>query len=753
MIYVPQTSIDPGSGRGFQVQDPEQIRSFAPAQGAALGRAIQEGGTALQRTAGVLDDIQDKQDAAAAQAADNFFSEKLRGRMLQHTSLRGKAAVDDHEAVLADVQRLREEAASSLGTPEQRLLFEQSSEPTMRNARDRAGMHYVRENTAHYVGELDAAIALRQQEYADNTDNPAAMAEARGFYLGQIDARSEALGFGEKQAEQARREGLVALHAGALDGYVGNEDEEGLRNYLNDYGTEIPVAMRGQAKASLTAITTANTAARMLPEIQRTKPLIGDQVEHIGGMLQRREIGVRVHDELVNRAISADNRARAAADTRANELLHRAQVRVQLGEPISFTDLLALDDAGVGEDFDLFVQQGGKAVTTPYGHEMLWTAMADPRRFLNIPDAEAAYRIGRPLLDDSDLPRWMSGWAAAHASSTPSAATSRAKVQRGVEDDGTGWTKYLSDKAVQNVAADTYLAYIYRTSVHQEDVDEEYGFTADGGMSFKFDPKAQERFERFKIEMRQAANRRKWDINDLDDDQWKVLSDEVLTRRTTEGRPLSLLTGDEWGAAFVKDPVTGEDVRLASISPTAEGTTAGAPTLVQGRRDAEAMRSGRALAGQMLLRGTLNPLTVHSDVMFGLNRALDPRTNPMPAIGDVIDASLAAMRKDKADVEQAAVTARVREDFLRTLTRTVASNGFVYGEEAQGAFIESQLKLHEAELRRLGLTTDEVRTQLRAQVRSWEMQPEPRAPTNTDAPSFLDKLRRSLLTGTTPHMR
>ena len=199
-MQVPYNIGDPGAGVAQQSGIPDDYIhvSVNPDQfGAQIGQATEKLGGALDKGASTAADIidqrkqsQNETDVNATYA--NQFSPAFRQQVYDYKALSGKAAVDQRDATVANLEALRVQTRDSIDNPAQRRMFDELSRKHAELELDGIYAHANQQNQVYHLQTSNATLQDYTNTAADHADDP----KVFGTMLNSIYAETRGYGAG-----------------------------------------------------------------------------------------------------------------------------------------------------------------------------------------------------------------------------------------------------------------------------------------------------------------------------------------------------------------------------------------------------------------------------------------------------------------------------------------------------------------------------------------------------------------------------
>lgn len=468
-IGTPQ--LRPGSFTQFQDQSGRQLQQ--------AGRALEFAGGGLARLG---DSIRVENDAARAKEAIKTYRAFAQGQLSPtegFRSRRGKEAMDSYEATRNAFDMRRDSIASGLQNAEQRQLFLDGIEGTMRQSQSVMETHLAGQTRSYNLGETKASIDVEMDVYRDNLGDPMAAAESLARIRAHVGEYADVASFGPEQREALMRQTLEAAHTGAFDALMQEQDTEGARAYLNAHGSEMGAGIRRRAKGMLQKATRLETVMRVSDRMVDAGGTLTDMLDRVQELQQKGEISAEVRADVERRVEAAVLTRRREESVSAKQALDDAIQWVGTGAPLTPQMAQALEDSGESWKFDAYLNNGGAWRTTRHGFRKLFTI--SPAELMEFASREEVWDAFRSDLDDDNLAMMVGKWERAQAAA--------GRTLR----DAAGAASGAKDAFSLN--QDDHLMHLYRTL---PEVDENLAKIDEDGIA---------QWDRYRVAVVEEANR------------------------------------------------------------------------------------------------------------------------------------------------------------------------------------------------------------------------------------------------------
>lgn len=262
VIQVPRTSQQ--TGGSFEIGGGGAVQPFVDSTGQQIeevGGELVRAGVGLNRLGNQL---ADEINNARVKDADSAGYEFARSKQLEFESLVGpdalptKEAQSPREKSRIEIEKEFDRLAAGLDNDRQRMMFSKSAAHRLRNSSFAMEVHEVKQVRAYNIGRSEArAIQFGEEAisaYNPNDTSPVAsqvthlalqMMKRETREVGRLKGRSE------EEIEVQIDKALDLAHAGAINKQLGEQNPEGARKYLNQYGDELSPDMRSDLSKSI----------------------------------------------------------------------------------------------------------------------------------------------------------------------------------------------------------------------------------------------------------------------------------------------------------------------------------------------------------------------------------------------------------------------------------------------------------------------------------------------------------------------
>ena len=385
----------------------------------------------------------DNIDRAALTEADNRMAESVRETMQDpekgYLSTVGKSAVGDSRRRAEGTLKERREAIEAGLSADQRMAFAEQANRRQQRALAAMDEHEQHQGRVWAMGETEArAKSIGQDAVAAwGTQEWPVM---HGSLLTAIDDYADLAGLGDEGKKALRSAATTELHGSIVERLVGRGMTAEAKAHLAQYRDEVASDKAGdlgqlvaQADEEQTGIRTALQLGRDLPHLQQ-------QHEALAAAFEAGKITTDVYKTALShlRANDQERRAgRSQARTEAREEFqawaqqHRTKADWALRMmPTAMS--AKLDDLGLLEEAQQWLQQGGQWITTEAG---LYASLNAEQLVGAFPSRKQAMDAMRPQMDDQRLAFFMERYdRATGAAQTAAAAAGKSKVNLDEDD-------------------------------------------------------------------------------------------------------------------------------------------------------------------------------------------------------------------------------------------------------------------------------------------------------------------------------
>ena len=386
---------------------------------------------------------QDNIDRAALTEADNRMAESVRQAMQDpekgYLSTVGKNAVGDSRRRAEGMLKERREAIESGLSASQREQFAEIANRRQQRALAAMDEHEQHQGRVWAMGETEARAKSIGQDAVSAWGTPE-WEVMHGSMVAAVDDYADLAGLGDEGKKSLRSAATTELHGAIVERLVARGMTQDAKAHLERYAGEIDQATAGklralsqQADEERVGISTALRLGRDLPSLQQQHETLAADFE--AGKITADSYKVALSHLRANDQEKRQQRSLAREDARAEFQAWAQQNRTKADWALRMmpTAMSAkLDDLGLLEEAQQWLQQGGQWITTEAG---LYASLNAEQLVGAFPSRQQAMDAMRSQMDDQRLAFFMERYdRATDAAAKDAAAAGKSKVNLDADD-------------------------------------------------------------------------------------------------------------------------------------------------------------------------------------------------------------------------------------------------------------------------------------------------------------------------------
>ncbi|MBK8168159.1 MAG: hypothetical protein IPK64_19605 [bacterium] len=357
----------------------------------------------------------DNIDRAALTEADNRMAESVRETMQDpekgYLSTVGKNAVGDTRRRAEGLLKERREAIESALSASQREQFAEIANRRQQRAFAAMDEHEQHQGRVWAMGETEArAKSIGQDAVAAwGTQEWPVM---HGSLLTAIDDYADLAGIGDEGKKALRSAATTELHGHIVERLVGRGMTKEAQAHLAQYRDEVAPDKAGALGQLVAQADEEQTGIRMALQLGRGLPSLQQQHEALAADFEAGKITTDVYKTALSHLRANDQERRAGRSQARSDAREEFQAWAQQNRtkadwalrmmPTAMSQ--KLDDLGLLEESEQWLQQGGQWITTEAG---LYASLNAEQMVGSFKSRQQAIDAMRPQMDDRTLAAFM----------------------------------------------------------------------------------------------------------------------------------------------------------------------------------------------------------------------------------------------------------------------------------------------------------------------------------------------------------
>ena len=411
MPRVPLPSVNPQTASRGQFVAP----AITPVND-QTGRQIQQVGAAVQQAgegvANIGVHLQTQFDVARAKEADNLAADTIRTELGAYLQTQGKAATGDARKQAFQTIRTKLSALDkSLGTADQKTLFQRSVSSRMQEAAFRADEHLAKQTLVYNLAETTTQANSELRDAVDNYGNDD-FAVHKGNMARALDDIADLKGWAKDSAQrkELHQDAATNLHSLVVDRLVTEGSMTDAAKYLADNGAEIEPGRRADLQKVVKKASVADKAQQLQRVFAEKGMSSLDGLSAVNAMFDNKTLTVEERDETVRRIAYESDLHYTLQARESNQMLEEAKAQVLRGQALTPQQTERLSKAGVLDQFTTWSRSGGQHKTSDFGLFTQQKLQEDPSGFAAYNSWDEVYHALRGELDDTRLDTVASMW-------------------------------------------------------------------------------------------------------------------------------------------------------------------------------------------------------------------------------------------------------------------------------------------------------------------------------------------------------
>ncbi len=410
---VPTQQLNPQGPAQYSAPGVAPVQDQSPRQAMAMGEAFQQAG---QQWGAYAADIQRRQDIAETEEQFNKVAEDDNNDFAKFSQLRGKAAVDAHEAFDKSQQQRYRVALERAKNETQRQWLKEKLGDRRVQVLGRATAHKEGQLAVYRYGVAESATRQAVSDAVTFADGP----DGASYFAAVRDRATEQAQLAGVDPEPVVKKALSDVHLIRIEDLV-NKDRAGEAvAYLQDPKVmeAIDPLERGKVTRLVQQAGTAWKAQTLVDDFNARGMSHADQIEAAGLMFQNGDITADERVAIENRAKLVDSDNYQQQNRVANKALNDATDfaranRIQSVDQLPPALRTQLESVGELDKVQLFIEQGGQFTTTQLGLRALNSIT--PAQLLKIQNYDQLEAMFQSELSTNDMAEMAARWRKTHA--------------------------------------------------------------------------------------------------------------------------------------------------------------------------------------------------------------------------------------------------------------------------------------------------------------------------------------------------